>query len=299
MPVSFVIPCYEEEEALAALRRHLDPIPADEIVFVDDGSTDGTAALLRDLAGSDERIRIVTHEHNRGVGAAMRTGIQATTGDVVVVYDADRTYPLEDAERLIAALSDDISIATATPFGAGGGLEDVSAGRSFLSKAAVWAYRLVLGRRARGISVFTCAFRAYRARLAQRRLPSRRRDAGPGVAGRRAGGRGALDAPAQDGRQQQDAGPQREPGAPGHPGAAALGSWARQGGRLAPGPRRATRVSMPRKSAIQLHSAINQRLGAGSSSPRSAATFFRSLHTSRFASGRLKRYAGWNVGITR
>ena len=167
MPVSFVIPCYEEEEALAALRRHLDPIPADEIVFVDDGSTDGTAALLRDLAGSDERIRIVTHEHNRGVGAAMRTGIQATTGDVVVVYDADRTYPLEDAERLIAALSDDISIATATPFGAGGGLEDVSAGRSFLSKAAVWAYRLVLGRRARGISVFTCAFRAYRGETAR------------------------------------------------------------------------------------------------------------------------------------
>ena len=162
MPVSFVIPCYEEEEALAALRPHLGSIPADEVVFVDDGSTDGTAAALAALAAADERVRVTTHERNRGVGAAMRTGIQATTGDVVIVYDADRTYPLEDAKRLIDALQGEISIATATPFGAGGGLEDVSVGRSFLSKAAVWAYRLVLGRRARHLSVFTCAFRAYR-----------------------------------------------------------------------------------------------------------------------------------------
>lgn len=162
MPVSFVIPCYEEEEALAALRPHLASIPADEVVFVDDGSTDGTAAALAALAAADARVRVATHERNRGVGAAMRTGIQATTGDVVIVYDADRTYPLEDAQRLIAALQGEVSIATATPFGAGGGLEDVSVGRSFLSKAAVWAYRLVLGRRARHLSVFTCAFRAYR-----------------------------------------------------------------------------------------------------------------------------------------
>ncbi len=161
MTVSFVIPCFQEEDALAALRPHLPQIPAAEIVFVDDGSTDGTATALAVLASEDDRIRIVTHERNRGVGAAMRTGIGATTGDVVVVYDADRTYPLEDAQTLIEALQGDIDIATATPFGEGGGLEDVPAGRSFLSKAAVFAYRLVLGRRARGLSVFTCAFRAY------------------------------------------------------------------------------------------------------------------------------------------
>ena len=51
MATSFVIPCYREEEALAALRPHLAAIPADEIVFVDDGSDDGTAAALAALAG--------------------------------------------------------------------------------------------------------------------------------------------------------------------------------------------------------------------------------------------------------
>ena len=161
MATSFVIPCYREEEALAALRPHLPDIPADEIVFVDDGSEDGTRAALDAIAVEDPRVRVVAHEQNRGVGAAMRTGIQASTGDVVVVYDADRTYPLEDATRLIEALGTDRQVATATPFGEGGGLEDVPAGRSFLSKAAVWAYKLVLGRRGKGISVFTCAFRAW------------------------------------------------------------------------------------------------------------------------------------------
>ncbi|MDJ0523440.1 MAG: glycosyltransferase family 2 protein [Planctomycetota bacterium] len=167
MTVSFVIPCYQEEDALAALRPYLAQIDAQEIVFVDDGSTDRTAAALADIAEHDARVRIETHERNRGVGAAQRTGMRAATGDVIVVYDADRTYPLEDAAKLIAALEGDVAIATATPFAGGGGLEDVPAGRSFLSKAAVWCYRRVLGRRARGISVFTCAFRAYRGELAR------------------------------------------------------------------------------------------------------------------------------------
>jgi len=161
--LSFVIPCYQEEAALAALRPLLGAMEADEIVFVDDGSRDGTAAALVAMASEDRRVRIVTHARNRGVGAAMRSGLGAVTGDVAVVYDADRTYPLEDARRLAAAVEGGTAdIATATPFGAGGGLEDVSVPRAFLSRVAATCYRLVLGRRARGISVFTCAFRAYR-----------------------------------------------------------------------------------------------------------------------------------------
>ena len=94
MRVSFVIPCYQEEDALAALRPLLGGIDAEEIVFVDDGSTDATAATLAEIAAGDARVKIETHAANRGVGAAMRTGIAATRGEVVVVYDADRTYPL-------------------------------------------------------------------------------------------------------------------------------------------------------------------------------------------------------------
>jgi dolichol-phosphate mannosyltransferase len=157
-----VVPCYREAEALAVLAHHMDEIQAEEIVCVDDGSDDGTAAALAELAAADARVRVETHTVNRGVGAAMRTGIAATTADVVVVYDADRTYPLQDAQHLVEALQDGVDVVTATPFGEGGGLEGVPAGRSLLSRTAVLAYRLVLGRRAKGISVFTCAFRAWR-----------------------------------------------------------------------------------------------------------------------------------------
>jgi dolichol-phosphate mannosyltransferase len=167
LKTSFVIPCYQEAAALPAFAPHLAAVPADEIVFVDDGSTDATPALLAAMAAEDPRVRVVTHERNRGVGAAMRTGIAATGGDAVVVYDVDMSYPLEDASRLVDALVPDHGIATASPFVEGAGVEGVSAFRRFLSRAAGFAYRLVLGRRARGVRVFTCAFRAYRGDLAR------------------------------------------------------------------------------------------------------------------------------------
>lgn len=168
MKVSFVIPCYQEEAALAAFAAILPEVPGEEIVFVDDGSTDGTAAALAALESADPRVRVETHPANRGVGAAMRTGIAASSGDRVVVYDVDRTYPLADADRLLGALGEGVDVATATPYGAPGAFEDVPWFRRLLSGGASALYRLVLGRRARGIGCFTCAFRAYRGELARR-----------------------------------------------------------------------------------------------------------------------------------
>src|SRR5262245_8239629 len=159
--VSVVVPCFQEEAALDAGLGTLLSLPADEWVFVDDGSTDGTAQRLAAAAARDARVRVATHPTNRGVGAAMRTGAEASRGDVVVVYDADRTYPPEHVERLLAALAPGVEVATASPFAAGGDAT-AAAGRAFLSRAAAWAYRVVLGRRARGFTTFTCAFRAYR-----------------------------------------------------------------------------------------------------------------------------------------
>ncbi len=164
IPVSFVIPCYQEEESLADFAEHLAQVPGDEIVFVDDGSRDGTAAALAELASRDERVRIETHERNRGVGAAMRTGFDAARGDIVVVYDVDRTYPLDDARKLIDAVANGAcDVASATPFAHGGGLERVPVFRRLLSRGAVCAYRVVLAGRTQGMTTYTCAFRAYRA----------------------------------------------------------------------------------------------------------------------------------------
>jgi glycosyltransferase involved in cell wall biosynthesis len=166
--VSLVVPCYQEEEALRVWRSFLSTVPGDEVVFVDDGSTDGTAAALRELAAHDTRVRVETHATNLGCGAAMRTGIAGATGDVVVVYDADRTYPVEDAARLVAAVQGGADLATASPWGGGSADASVRWHRRVVSKMARVPYRWVLGRRAKGIATFTCAFRAYRKSLLER-----------------------------------------------------------------------------------------------------------------------------------
>ncbi len=161
---SWVIPCFQEAEALDAGLPVLLALPGEEIVFVDDGSTDGTAERLRRAAASDPRVRVVTHARNLGVGAAMRSGFAASTGEVVVAYDADRTYPAADAERLVAAVKAGADVAAATPF-AEGGTVDAGPFRAFLSHAASAAYRLALGRRAGAVRTFTGGFRAYRGDL--------------------------------------------------------------------------------------------------------------------------------------
>ena len=159
--LSVVVPCFQEEAALEPFGVLLSAVAADEILFVDDGSTDGTPALLAALAARDPRVRVLTHAVNRGVGAAMRTGLEAARGAVAVVYDADRTYPLADLARLVALVEGGADVATASPLRAVGGLAGVPWGRRLLTRAAAWAYRLVLGRHARNIATFTCAFRAY------------------------------------------------------------------------------------------------------------------------------------------
>lgn len=162
MTTSLVVPCFQEAEALVAFAPLLGDLAVDEVVFVDDGSTDDTPRRLAALAALDPRVRVETHETNRGVGAAMRTGLGAARGDVVVVYDADRTYPVEDVARLVAAVGAGADVATASPFAPGGDAGDVPWPRRALSRGAVLAYRAVLGPRARGVATFTCAFRAYR-----------------------------------------------------------------------------------------------------------------------------------------
>lgn len=170
--LSVVVPCFQEEAALEPFGVLLSAVAADEILFVDDGSTDGTPALLAALAARDPRVRVLTHAVNRGVGAAMRTGLEAARGAVAVVYDADRTYPLADLARLVALVEGGADVATASPLLAVGGLAGVPWGRRLLTRAAAWAYRLVLGRRARNIATFTCAFRAYGQRALPACLPS-------------------------------------------------------------------------------------------------------------------------------
>ena len=93
MKLSVVIPAYNEQATVEEIVSRVRAVGlADEIVLVDDGSTDGTRELLARMAKTDPALRILFHERNRGKGAAVATGIQAAQGDLILIQDADLEY---------------------------------------------------------------------------------------------------------------------------------------------------------------------------------------------------------------
>ena len=102
MKVTVVIPVYNELNTLEeCLQNVLGVEIADEIILVDDGSTDGSRELLPKLAGLDDSIRVEFHDANQGKGAAIRTGFAAATGDILLIQDADLEYDPRDYPELI------------------------------------------------------------------------------------------------------------------------------------------------------------------------------------------------------
>jgi len=100
--LSVIVPVYDERNTVVEIVRRMRAVdlPVDlEIVIVDDGSTDGTRDVLRQLA--DSTVRVVLHEHNKGKGAAIRTGLEKVTGDLVLIQDADLEYDPEDWPKLL------------------------------------------------------------------------------------------------------------------------------------------------------------------------------------------------------
>jgi glycosyltransferase involved in cell wall biosynthesis len=103
--VSVVIPSYEEGRTIEEVVRQVAAVPfRTEIIVVDDGSTDGTAAILRRLDGDLANLSVVALPVNRGKGAAVREGIARSRGDIVVIQDADLEYSPEDLPRLLEPL---------------------------------------------------------------------------------------------------------------------------------------------------------------------------------------------------
>ncbi|MGH9932522.1 MAG: glycosyltransferase family 2 protein [Pyrinomonadaceae bacterium] len=91
--LSVVVPVYNEAATLAKVVRKLLKVPCLlEIIIVDDCSTDGTGELAQQLAETNSQVRVVRHERNAGKTAALRTGFALTTGQIVIVQDADLEY---------------------------------------------------------------------------------------------------------------------------------------------------------------------------------------------------------------
>lgn len=108
IPLSVVMPVYNEEEAIAAavddVRQHvLSAVPGAELVVVNDGSRDGTGALLDAMTAQDPRIRVI-HQSNTGHGGAVINGIEAARGECIFLIDSDRQIPLDAFANAWAAL---------------------------------------------------------------------------------------------------------------------------------------------------------------------------------------------------
>ncbi len=105
--LSVVIPVYNEVATLEkVIQRVRDTGLQQEIILVDDGSTDGTRELLEELR-SQEDLKILMHEFNRGKGAALITGFCEATGDVVVIQDADMEYNPDEFRWLLQPILED------------------------------------------------------------------------------------------------------------------------------------------------------------------------------------------------
>lgn len=126
--VSFVVPAYDEERRLGGALERLIAYCAQqpyesEIIVVDDGSSDATFSIAdraQDQLPERVALRILRHEHNRGKGAAVRTGMLAATGDYLLYLDADLATPPEEISKLLDSLNDGFDLAIGVRIQPGG-----------------------------------------------------------------------------------------------------------------------------------------------------------------------------------
>ncbi len=169
MKLSIVIPCYNEVDNIQKLREELLPVVETlakdyqvEIIFVDDGSTDGTLEAIKGQLKVEQIPNVLAvyrqHERNRGLGAALKTGFKAVTGDLIVTTDSDGTYKFSNMPALLAAL-DGADIVTASPYHPQGQVVGVPGYRLILSRGSSMIYRVLVDWH---VHTYTCLFRAYK-----------------------------------------------------------------------------------------------------------------------------------------
>jgi glycosyltransferase involved in cell wall biosynthesis len=105
MKLSVVMPVYNEQATLKQVVERVVAVPLEiELICVDDGSTDGSREILTELQAAHPQIRAEFQPKNMGKGAALRRGIQASTGDFVIIQDADLEYDPSDYPALLEPL---------------------------------------------------------------------------------------------------------------------------------------------------------------------------------------------------
>jgi dolichol-phosphate mannosyltransferase len=136
--VSIVLATLNEAENLPRLVEAIErePLPPFEMIFVDDGSTDGTREFLNGLAAHDPRVRLIFHDGKQTTVKAQGQGVLAARGGFVVIMDSDFQHPTSALPLLVAALERGATLAVATRYREGGSTSQRSVIRAAISRGA-------------------------------------------------------------------------------------------------------------------------------------------------------------------
>jgi dolichol-phosphate mannosyltransferase len=167
-----VLPTYNEAKALPPLLCRLGEVSIGHfrssisVIVVDDGSTDGTSEQIFETG--DLNIRLIGHEHNRGLSEALKTGLlaaleQADDNDIIISMDADDTHTPGLISRMTMLIEEGNDVVIASRFQSGARVLGVPFYRQFLSSGISWLFRVVYP--SRGVRDYSCGYRAYRASL--------------------------------------------------------------------------------------------------------------------------------------
>jgi dolichol-phosphate mannosyltransferase len=166
--IRFVIPAYNEQENIPGLLADLGPVARElgaRVIFVDDGSTDGTSAAIEEH-GRGLPLAIVRHQVNRGLGTAINSGLRAALGesqddDAIVTLEADNTSDLKDLPRMLQAFHGGDDVVLASVYAPGGRILGVAPWRLAASKSVSNVFRYAGG--LREIHTLSSLYRVYRA----------------------------------------------------------------------------------------------------------------------------------------
>lgn len=169
LSLSVVVPAWNEAFRLPALLTALkDHVDADrtEIIVVDDGSEDGTAAVARSAGDWAPHLNVISHTENRGKGAAVRTGVHAATSPVIGFVDADNATDLEAIQGMIDGLGGDVAAVFGSRHAPGSSVNGSPALRGVMGRVFNHMVRLSAGTTIRDTQCGAKVFQGPAARLA-------------------------------------------------------------------------------------------------------------------------------------
>ena len=144
--ISLIIPTYNERENVTSLVARIEKIVKQkhEIIFVDDNSPDGTAAVIHAIVKNNKNVRLVTRKEKAGLASAVLAGFKASQGSIIVVMDADLSHPMVIVPQLVEEIEKGADIVVAGRYIKGGGTKSWPIHRKIISSGATAIAKIVL-----------------------------------------------------------------------------------------------------------------------------------------------------------